>query len=504
MDRQPYKLCEPWFKAAGIEFEKYNHAQWAVAKAQDRFPLIIGGERGGKSYVTAAIIYSHMEILPLIKKERFYGEDGRLRFDFNDKTDRPLDPDFVLFGPTYDEPRIEFAYIENWLRSIDDLARISKPVIGPWRLVTKAGVVLATWSTNDPASIRGLDLEGAAACECGQMDWGSIERIQGRISGKSGFVVYSGTMEMANRWYVRMAQEGVRENRYDVVTYSLPSWENKHEFPGGREDKEIKRLEKFYPEDIFLVRVAAQPVPARDRVIREILSTHIRTIEFPRKEDKTLDCRIEIAIDPGYLPSAYAVLWIASWDTSDGRFWYVFDEFYLQLNTNTDVIALIKAHPMYRHLKTDGLTIDTSAKRHADGNEPAVDMFKKLTVMRSPFHKYWHENALIERIRTTAQAGLIAISPQCAGFIAELGLGEEVFPEMHPWKFRTDSQGNIINDKPEDSWNHSCKAFGYLLLRHLGPVERVGQKKSGYNRIEKRPYKGLRSIFRKDNQNPPA
>lgn len=496
MQRQKYKDCLPWFEAAGIDFEHNNTAQWEVALDDERFPLIIGGERGGKSWVTAALIYANMELLPTVKFNKFFNRNGTPKFNYKDTSDRPLAPHFVLFGPTYDEPRIEFEYIENWLRKIDDLARVSKPVVGPWRLVTKVGVVLATWSTNDPASIRGLDLEGAAACECGQMEWSSIERIQGRISGTAGFLVYSGTMEMAKRWYVRMAIEGERLNRYGVKTYSLPSWLNTSVFPGGYNDPEIQRLKRFYPEDIFQVRVAAKPVPPRDRVIREINTQHIRKVVIPRTSEGLPDARIEIAIDPGYLPSAYSVLWVASWDTPEGRFWYIFDEVYVQLMQNSEVIDKIRNHKFYKYLKSDGLTIDVSAKRHADGNEPAVVMFQKLTNLKSPFHKYWHENSLIERIRTTAKANLIAIHPNCRGLIAELGLGEEVFPEMHPWRYQSNNEGEVLNEKPKDAWNHSCKALGYVLLRHLGIVERTGEKNAAYNRLKDRPFRALRSIWK--------
>lgn len=502
MDRLPYEVCKHYYDALRIEFEKYNPEQYKVVKGEDRFPLIVGGERGGKSFATAAILLPHVDLLPEIRPERFYDEKGNLRYKGERKA---LVPDFVLFGPSYAEPRVEFSYLENWLRELDNIAFTSKPQEGPWRLVTKAGVVVATWSTDDPGTIRAIDLEGAAACECGNMEWDSIERIQGRIGAKRGFCIYSGTMENAKRWYIRMALEGERQNRYGIITYSLPSWGNLHEFPGGFKDPEIQRWGIFYggskdvdytDSDTFMVRVAAKPVPPRDRVIREVKENHIRKVEIPRKEDGSYDAHFEICIDPGYLPSAYAVLFVASWDTPDGKFWYIFDEIYRQETQNEQIIKMIKNHKFYRYMGVDDLTIDVSAKRHADGNEPAIEKFKRLTRFRSPYTKYWHENALIERLRTTANQGLLAIHPNCRGLIAEFGLGEEVFPDMHPWKYPTDKAGIILNEKPVDKWNHSCKALGYLLLRRVGPVERLGKSQS-FNRIKERlsPDKPRFSIF---------
>ena len=167
MDRLPWSVTKLYYNALDIEFEKYNEAQYNVVKSQDRFPLIIGGERGGKSFSTAAIMLPHIDMLPEIRKERFYDENGNLRYKGERKA---LNPDFVLFGPSYAEPRIEFSYLEDWLRQLDNISFTSKPQEGPWRLVTKTGVVVATWSTDDPAGIRAIDLEGAAACECGNME----------------------------------------------------------------------------------------------------------------------------------------------------------------------------------------------------------------------------------------------------------------------------------------------------------------------------------------------
>jgi hypothetical protein len=481
-----------------MTWEQYNPAQWAALIAGDRFPLIIGGERAGKSWVSAAIMLPHIDLLPELRRERFYYPDGRLRYD--PKSMRPIAPDFVLFGPNYAEPRIEFGYIENWLRELDNIQTLSKPQEGPWRLVTKQGVVLATWSTDDPASIRAIDLEGAIACEAGNMELESIYRLQGRVGAKKGFIIYSGTMEMAKRWYIQWATEGERENNKQVVTYHIPSWANLSQFPLGREDPEIKRWESIYPPDIFSTRVAAQPVPPRDRVIREILPEHIRKVKLPRNPDLTLACDIDVAIDPGYLPSAYAVLWVASWDTEKGKFFYVFDELYEQEMMNETVIEWVKDHKFYKYLKPDSLTIDISAKAHKDGNEPSVEKYKRLTKLKSPFMKYWHEKALIDRIRASGHQGMIAIHPNCEGLIAELGLGEEVFPDMHPWKFQTDRSGTIISEKPKDAWNHSAKALGYLLLRYLRQVE-ILEKPKSFNRIHRKNGTRKNSIFNwsKDN-----
>jgi hypothetical protein len=470
-----------------ISIEKVKSVPVKCIEVDNKSHLYLAGETyipTHNSFVAAAILLPHLLLLPLIRKDRFFNENGKPKFNYLDKTVRPLQPDFVIFGPNYREPRIEFEMVETWLRELGMIARLSKPTEGAWRLVTKDGVVLQTWSTDDPMGIRGLDLEGAIAAECGNMEYESILRIQGRISSKRGFLIYEGTMENSKRWFVKFSIEGRRQNKYRIKTYSIPTWCNLHEFPGGENDPEILRLKQLYPEDTWAMRIAAEPIPPRERVINEIHETHIRKVKFPRDDNGKISCNIELWIDPGYNPSAYAVLWVAWWNTDKGKIFYVFDEFYEQKMQTEDVIQRCIRHKFYKFIKQDGIVIDVSAKRHADGNEPAVEIYRKR-MHKEPYTKYWHENALIERIRSSARSNQIFIHPNCSGLIAELGLGEEVFDNMHPWRFPIGRDGIIVSDKPEDKWNHSCKALGYGLLKHLGLVERLGERPPIRNRLKK-------------------
>lgn len=469
MQRLPYKQRKPVFDALGI---KFTDAQLAFIKEDVRFPVIGGGERGGKSFCAAADQVPHYIWLPKERPERFFNKDGTLKF--NENVDRPRNPDFLLIGPTYAEPRIEFQYIEDWLRKLGMLAgglnKPSKPQDGPWRMVTKHGVVIQTWSMEDPTSIRALDLEGVLVCEAGKCPYSGIERLQGRVSAKRGYIVYSGTMENSQQWYQDWMLMGQRPNHLGIKSYSLPTFSNTHEFPGGRNDPEILRLERMYPEDIFAMRVLAEPRPPKARVIAEAQNRHIKKVKIPH------DAEFEVWVDPGYA-TAYAVLWVAHWLVhEDGqepyRFFYVFDEIYERGKTTEDIIAMCKARKLWSRVK-EGV-IDIAGKGHRDATESALEIWKKRTRLVWNM-KMWPEKALIERIRTTFKQNHIAISPACRGLIAELGLGEPVFDEMHYWKYMTDRDGKVVGEKPVDKWNHSAKALGYGLLHHLGQVERVSR-----------------------------
>jgi hypothetical protein len=128
--------------------------------------------------------------------------------------------------------------------------------------------------------------------------------------------------------------------------------------------------------------------------------------------------------------------------------------------------------------------IDIASKGHRDATDSSLEIWEKLTNIR--FNKrYWAEDRLIERIIVSANTKQFTIDPACKGLIAECGLGEPVFPEMHPWRFVTDRDGRVVGEKPEDKWNHSAKCVGYGLLHHLGQVE-TRRKPTTWNRLAQR------------------
>lgn len=49
MNRLPYEITKVFYDTLGLQFEEFNPAQFAAISATDRFPLIGGGERGGKA-----------------------------------------------------------------------------------------------------------------------------------------------------------------------------------------------------------------------------------------------------------------------------------------------------------------------------------------------------------------------------------------------------------------------------------------------------------------------
>lgn len=471
-------MCKKIYAVTG--FTPTGPEQLAPLLHADRFPCIFGGERGGKSIDLArGIAVPHILALPSIKFDEFYKPGGAPRFD--PKVSKPRNPHFALFGPTYKEPRVEFEYIERDLRKLGKLveAQLSKPSDGPWRIVTTDGVVVTTISCEVPDGIRSIDLEGAIVCEPGGIMYSAIERIRGRVSSKRGFIAYGGTIENSQRWWKDWQLEGKRPNNSGIVSYLIPSWANTAQFPGGREDPEIKSWWAMLGEDLALERLAAVARPPRYRVLKAVNEDHIRRVDIPE------DATIEIWIDPGYA-TAYAIVWVAMWNEEYAggtrKRFHFFDELYEQGKTTADMVALCRQMEKWDRVHTG--VIDIASKGHRDATDSSLEIWEKLTNIR--FNKrYWAEDRLIERIIVSANTKQFTIDPACKGLIAECGLGEPVFPEMHPWRFVTDRDGRVVGEKPEDKWNHSAKCVGYGLLHHLGQVE-TRRKPTTWNRLAQR------------------
>lgn len=486
MERMTYEEKKPILDMLGYT---WSAEQESYLQATDRVIICIGGERGGKSAVVAADKVPYLAAIPYRRPDKFFAHNGTPKFD--PKTDKPRHPHVVLFGPHYTEPRIEFDMIEEHLDKLGMLAgginAPSRPQDGPYRLVTTDGVVVQTFSCENPNSIRAMTLEFAVICEAGMVEEEVYRRVRSRVATTHGFIDMSGTLELAQRWYVDKALEGQRSNPDGWRTVSIPIWSNLAMFPGGINDPEIQALKKEMPEDIWAMRFAAEPRPPIDRVIPEFTDKLIKDdIEIPENAE------IQVWIDPGYA-SAFAILWVAIWEDEDGnKFFYVFDEFYEQGKNAHVMSSMIMEHPMYDRLMVRHRgVIDIAGKGHRDATESAEEVLSRTCGITFDMG-YWTDDPLRERLRTSCMKKQFAVNSKCVGLLAEMGLGKPVFRGMHHWRYVTDKSGNIIGERPEDKWNHSVKALAYGLLEHLGQVEYKSQATT-LNRLKKN--KGVRNMY---------
>jgi hypothetical protein len=63
----------------------------------------------------------------------------------------------------------------------------------------------------------------------------------------------------------------------------------------------------------------------------------------------------------------------------------------------------------------------------------------------------------------------LIINKQCKGILSEFGSAPNPFNgQTLVYKWKTDRDGNIVGNQPEDKYNHGIKAVIYGLINHFG------------------------------------
>ena len=408
--------------------------------------LIAGGEDGGKSYWL-----SH-ELAPNILAPP---PQGRVRL-------------FTLAGPTYSEPRIEFDYLERLMDEIGVLDRSETPKEGQWRLhLRNTGNLVETRSLEDIGNIRAYKPDGIGICEAGKCQKIAIDRLVGRASAYDAFMLLSGTFEQSEQWYhdwFRLGQ--VPENGIRLESFSLPTWENAANYPGGRNDPKIKEMEDFlYAPDYFLERCAAVPVPPSGLVVKGL--DPVRHIDSKLAYDPARG-PVFLWVDPGY-GGAYAIEVFQV----QGQRVFGIDEVYEPGLITEEMIALCRQRPWWDAVSKRGV-IDFAGKQH-QASESVIEQWKRMAGIRldPPVDRPVKVYEAVERILTSLHRDQIVLSPRMRGALKEANIGEGPVPGMRPWKFKTGLEGTVIDRNSTEGFSHAWMAIAYGLLDQFGFVSRT-------------------------------
>ena len=434
--------------------------QRAFHRSEASTVLGLGGWSAGKTVLIAMEIAPHMAIATEKKKT------------------------FHLIGKTFREPRYEFQHILDSYEKQDPCpltkGSVSTPSVGEWSMeIAATNSRLVTVSSDDPASIRGFESDGAGLCEVGIIDFETFENVTGRLVRTGGFLLGTGTLEDVGRrpalnWFPDYWKLGQGPNDIGLESFSIPSWTNTYKFPGGRDDPQILLEERRLGPDRFMEKYGAIPCPPSGRVHPEAsVAVHVMKDEMERwlhSPERRQD-DLYIAIDPGReYGYAVEVIQIVN-DTV-----YVIDEIYEQeahIPTYAgSMIALARQSPWWPRVV--GGTIDVAARSHVSGSPvPEATIWEREG--RLPFKL----NAQMVRIpdgitrmrdylmpNPVTREPKMYISRKCKGFLGELGLGPPKFPNGGVYKYQTGT------DKPIDLHNHACKAVSYFLVAHFGYAER--------------------------------
>jgi hypothetical protein len=405
-----------------------NRAQSSLHAKTPTVLQIVGAEGAGKSHVTAAEITACVPWSKLI----------------------------YLIGQTYENTHVEFNYLVENLLALGalDLAKVSQPRQGSWHMTTKTGCQIVTLSVERGASAiiaKGEQPDVFALLEAGIINSFSVMLASTRRATRSrGRVILSGTLKDNFGWYASLVDELTPTgNAWQGQTYSLPAWTNTILYPGGRDDPEIKRLESILPDDEFKRTIAAQRVPSRALIFPEFsYSANVKPCPYDP------DLPVHLWIDPGYYPSAYAVIPV---QLHGPEVWQI-DEVYLHHHTHQQVIEVCQDKPWWPAVKRG--VIDVAGKQH-HAEDSAVEVWYHVTGLRLHSKSIGVLDGIARHRTFLAPTPRLFHDPKCKHTLAE----------YKRYKRRTDRDGNPTSDEPIDDHNHAMKAIAYGLVDRFGFVD---------------------------------
>jgi hypothetical protein len=417
-----------------------------------RFALILGGERGGKSWLVALMALYCLDL------NRHKGE-------------------YWIVGPDYLQARPEFTYIYEALAAkkmvVEDSVSMPANIAAPWSFQTVWGAHIRTKSASDVQKLASFSVTGIIMAEAAQHIHESYLKLMGRVSETGGFLLLSGTLETGLPWYEDLYKRWQGENALGAKSWSLPSWSNTAIYPGGRDDPRIKELEAEYPEDLFAERFGAEPRKTHGLVLPEFgMATHVKKLSADPK------IPVELWMDPGH--HCYAVLFVQN----DGLTTNVLDRVYTHGLIVHDVIPLVMGNPLWKFIDLHhGGVIDNAGKQH-QANKSQVELWQEMAGL-SLRSQYVMLDTLISTIRfrmgsnNPHHSPLVYFNSHMTNAKSPQGLAMDVLaePEMWSWPNRGLNRNQAV--KPIDKNNDAMKALGYGLVDRYGKyVERNTSFKS--------------------------
>ena len=435
-------LTDYMFKAVGFE---PTTEQRRILDSPYRFTLVAGGEQAGKSIMASKYLLT-----------RFAETEGKGLF--------------WLVAADYERTRAEFEYLVEDFARLGILKDASKRV-DPGHITLVDGTRIETKSAKDPRTLAMRAPNGILGCEASQLDLETFYRLRGRCAPKRGWLFLSGTFEGSLGWYPQMFTAWANGADKDARAYSLPSYTNKYLYPGGATDPEILRLRDFSSDDFYMKRIEGKPSPPQGLVFPEFRpDAHIADVEYEK------EVPVHLWIDPGYA-GAYAVEVVQV----KGEQIQVIDEIYEQGLVTEEIIDIAMGKPWWGDVRFG--VIDIGGTQHQAMSSPAEMWLDQAGLYMSSQKVRINEGT--ERLKgwlkldPKTHAPRLVIAPHCHGILSEFGVVPNPFDgQTRAYRWKTDRDGNIVGDTPEDKNNHGVKAvvyglvdrFGYAYLDHKNTI----------------------------------
>jgi len=409
--------------------------QAEILRSKKRFVLVAGGEQAGKSMVASKYLIS-----------RFLENEGRGLY--------------WLVAADYERTRAEFDYLVEDFATLGVLSEVSKRV-DPGRILLADGTKIETKSAKDPRTLAMRAPDGVIGCEASQLDLNSYHRLRSRVAPKRGWLFLSGTFEGSLGWYPQLYtswQAGSEDER----SFSLPSYSNTHLYPKGARDPEILRLKAMASDEFFMERIQGIPCPPAGLVFGEFRADLHTDSEAVYVKGEP----VYLWMDPGYA-GAYAVEAVQE---INGQL-CVFDEVYERGLTTEEMITAVTNRPWWPDVHSG--TIDIAGYQHQAMSAPA-EMWMEKTGIYLDAQKI-RINEGTERLKgfmktdpVTSKSGIV-FNPECRGILSEFGAVPSPFDgQTRAYRWKSDREGNIVGETPDDRNNHGIKAVIYGLVSRFG------------------------------------
>ena len=420
-------------------FDKVGFAptdeQRVILESPFRFNLVAGGEQAGKSLIASKYL------LGRIAETEGHGL-------------------YWLVAADYERTRAEFEYLIEDFSALRILSSASKRV-DPGHLILGDGTRIETKSAKDPRTLAMRAPDGILGCEASQLDLETFFRLRGRCAPKRGWMFLSGTFEGSLGWYPQMFTAWASGADKDARAYSLPSYTNVHLYPGGASDPEIQRLKEASSDDFFMERIEGKPSPPKGLVFTEFRpDMHISEVDYEKGEP------VHLWMDPGYT-GGYAVEAVQI----RGEQLCVIDEIYEQGLVTDDIIDVARSREWWPDVKFG--VIDIAGTQHQAMAAPTEVWLAQTGLYLSSQKVRINEGT--ERLKgwlkinPKTHAPRIVFSPKCHGILSEFGSAPNPFDgQTKAYRWKTDRDGSIVGDVPEDKHNHGIKAVIYGLIDRFG------------------------------------
>lgn len=428
--------------------------QVPILACEKRNELLAGGGQSGKSLLTSKKFL----------KEVF--EDNAKRQDMGLRNWLL----YWLVAADYERTRAEFNYIAEDLGKIFGVnnVHVTKRIDpGMIQLKFSDGISLTieTKSAKDPRTLAMYAPDGIMVCEASQVDYEVYMRCQERVGPVRGWVFMSGTFEGSLGWYPKL-WEAWRGGYGENQSFSMDTRDNFYLYPGGKNDPEIQRIRNESTEEFFNERILGVPMPPKGLVIREFRpDLHIRDVEW------VPGVPVHLWEDPGYGESAHAVLMC---QVIDGQV-RVFDEVHEHGLLTRDIINMVMENPARPWAKdVKFLVSDPHYKDQHHAMTSVAEQWLKQVHLYAGGEKI-RINEGTERFRQFLKPDpltgepRIVFNPRCRGTLSELG----AMPNPHDgltkvYRWKTDREGNVVGDTPNDRHNDGIKAAIYGLVATFG------------------------------------